>query len=152
MTRQRAQKEISAGGVVTRREGGVARYLLIHDGHRNWGFPKGHLDGGESPESAARREVEEETGLTELVLEASLGCIDWYFRHSGRLIHKYCDFFLFRSETGDPVPQADEGIAACVWLEYEEARSRLSHANSRRLLGAAREVVERADARDGTAG
>jgi 8-oxo-dGTP pyrophosphatase MutT (NUDIX family) len=152
MTRLRAQKEISAGGVVMRREEGVVRYLLIHDGHRNWGFPKGHVDRDESPETAARREVEEETGLSDLALEGPLGCIDWYFRHAGRLIHKYCDFFLFRSETGDPVPQADEGIAACVWLEYDEARARLSHANSRRILGAARGAVERSDAPGGTAG
>lgn len=139
MARQRAHEEISAGGVVVRRGAGGPFYLLIHDGHRNWGFPKGHLDPGEGPEDAARREVEEETGLTDLALQASLGCIDWYFRERGRLIHKFCHFFLFTSEMGEPIPQADEGIAACAWLVYGSARERLTHANARGILAAARD-------------
>jgi 8-oxo-dGTP pyrophosphatase MutT (NUDIX family) len=145
MPRQRARRETSAGGVVVRRIHDRPHYLLIHDGHRNWGFPKGHVDQGESPEAAARREVEEEVGLVDLTLLAPLGCIDWYFRHDGRLIHKYCDFFVFESKAGDPVPQVDEGIASCVWLEYATARERLSHANSRRLLDDARAAVEAPD-------
>lgn len=142
MARQRAHKETSAGGVVVRRRGDRgSQFLLIHDGHRNWGFPKGHLDPGESPEEAARREVEEETGLTDLVLHCRLGRIDWYFRHRGHLVHKYCHFFLFSSAAGEPVPQADEGIAACAWLDYEEARARLTHANARRVLRTAHESL-----------
>lgn len=145
MGRQRARRETSAGGVVVRRRDGEVRYLLIHDGHRNWGFPKGHLDEGESPEAAARREVAEETGLTDLALHEPLGCIDWYFRHRGRLIHKFCHFFLFTSVTGDPTPQADEGIAACTWLAYEAALDKLTHANARGVLAAARDLVEHAE-------
>jgi 8-oxo-dGTP pyrophosphatase MutT (NUDIX family) len=148
MTRQRAERETSAGGVVVRRTGGVPHYLLIHDGHRNWGFPKGHVDPGEGPEEAARREVREETGLADLGAQGPLGCIDWYFRHGGRLIHKYCHFFLFTSSEGDPVPQGDEGIAACTWLVYDDARARLTHANSRRILSQAREALEGAAAGD----
>jgi hypothetical protein len=90
--------------------------------------------------------VEEETGLTDLTLQAPLGCIDWYFRHGGQLIHKYCHFFLFTSGSGDPVPQGDEGIAACVWLDYAVARERLSHANSRRVLDRARQAADGAPA------
>jgi 8-oxo-dGTP pyrophosphatase MutT (NUDIX family) len=146
VAKQCARRETSAGGVVVRRTDDVVRYLLIHDGHRNWGFPKGHLDDGESAATAARREVEEETGLTDLTLREALGCIDWYFRHRGRLIHKFCHFFLFTSATGDPTPQADEGIAACAWLDYEAARDKLSHANARRMLTSARELVEGAGA------
>lgn len=141
MQRQRARRETSAGGVVVRRLDGAVRYLLIHDGHRNWGFPKGHVDPGESPADAARREVEEETGLGDLALHEPLGCIDWYFRHRGRVIHKYCHFFLFSSASGDPVPQADEGIAACAWLDFDSASAKLTHANSRRILAAARECL-----------
>jgi len=41
------------------------RYLLLRV-YRTWDFPKGGLEPGESPLQAAVREVEEETGLTDL--------------------------------------------------------------------------------------
>src|SRR5260370_1263792 len=57
----RAQRETSAGGVVFRRgPDGQVRFLLIRDSYKNWGFPKGHLEPGEPPADAARREVTEE--------------------------------------------------------------------------------------------
>jgi 8-oxo-dGTP pyrophosphatase MutT (NUDIX family) len=136
-----AKREVSAGGVVVRRDGDGVRYLLIRDGHRNWGFPKGHLDGAETPEDAARREIAEETGLDTLALHEALGQIDWYFRHRGRLIHKYCHFFLFSSPDGDPTPQDEEGISACVWLPFDVANARLTHDNSRRMLVAAQALI-----------
>jgi 8-oxo-dGTP pyrophosphatase MutT (NUDIX family) len=142
VTRARAKRETSAGGVVVRRGGTGVEYLLILDGHRNWGFPKGHLHRRERPEDAARREIAEETGLTALILHDPLGVIDWRFRHRGRLIHKYCHFFLFAADGGDAAPQGEEGISACVWLPYEGAVARLTHDNSRRVLEVARALVE----------
>ena len=63
MTRARAQRETSAGGVVYRLHAGHAVFLLIRDSYQNWGFPKGHLESGERAEDAAVREVREETGM-----------------------------------------------------------------------------------------
>lgn len=137
MARERAKRETSAGGVVARRVGSAIHYLLICDGHQNWGFPKGHLDNGERPEDAAVREISEETGLTDLTRLDQLGRIDWRFRHRGRLIHKFCHFFLFVSADGHPTPQGEEGITACVWMPYDDASQRLTHDNARRILEAA---------------
>ena len=68
MSKRRAELEVSAGGIVFRRVPGEApRYLLIRDSYNNWGFPKGHLEGDESPAEAALRETAEETGLQQLV-------------------------------------------------------------------------------------
>ncbi|MGH8887614.1 MAG: NUDIX hydrolase [Egibacteraceae bacterium] len=55
----------AAGGVVWRREnGGQAQVLLVHrPKYDDWTFPKGKLEPGEDHESAALREVAEETGL-----------------------------------------------------------------------------------------
>jgi 8-oxo-dGTP pyrophosphatase MutT (NUDIX family) len=58
------QKVLSAGVVVVRREGGVWQYLLLR-AYDYWDFPKGVVEAGEDPLDAARREVEEETGLME---------------------------------------------------------------------------------------
>lgn len=138
----RAQRETSAGGVVFRRQpdGGLT-YLLIRDSYRNWGFPKGHLEPGEPPADAARREVAEETGLADLVLHGPIRVIDWYFRFRGKTIHKYCHFFLFESRTGDPVPQEEEGITACVWRAIDQAQETISYDNARGVLRRAAEMV-----------
>ena len=144
MKRQRrAQRETSAGGVVFRRAAdGEVHYLLIRDSYGNWGFPKGHLESREPPAEAARREVSEETGLGELVLQGPIQVIDGYFRFRGKTIHKYCHFFLFESRSGEPVPQGDEGISECAWHSFESAVDTVSYDNARGVLRRGAEMVQ----------
>ena len=135
MGKRRPEREVSAGGIVFRRdESGVVRFLLIRDSYDNWGFPKGHLEEDESPADAARRETAEETGLADLKLHGPIRLIDWHFRFRGRFIHKFCHFFLFESADGQPVPQEDEGITACRWCTLDEALRSLSYENARGVL------------------
>ena len=142
MSKRRAELEVSAGGIVFRRVPGEgAKYLLIRDSYNNWGFPKGHLEGNESPAEAALRETAEETGLARVVLQGPIRVIDWHFRFRGRHIHKYCHFFLFESPEGEPCPQVDEGITACQWLPLSEALESLSYDNARGVLKRAGEMV-----------
>lgn len=61
----------SAGGIVLGDGGTVALVQSRASGF--WTFPKGHVDEGESDEDAARREIAEEAGLTELELLDDLG-------------------------------------------------------------------------------
>jgi ADP-ribose pyrophosphatase YjhB (NUDIX family) len=147
MARARAKHETSAGGVVFRMEAGSegtgARpvFLLIRDSYRNWGFPKGHVEEGELPEKAALREVTEETGLRDISLRGAVDTIDWYFRFRGRLIHKVCHFFLMETDQAETAPQRTEGITACRWALYEEAREMISYANARDVLRRANEMI-----------
>lgn len=55
----------SAGGVIRNARGEIA--LVRHNGWF-WGFPKGHVDPGETILQAARREIQEEVGLRDLTL------------------------------------------------------------------------------------
>ena len=135
---RRARIETSAGGVVCRRDGG-AHVLLIRDPYMNWGLPKGHIEGGETPAQAAVREVREETGLADVVVLAPLPTIDWYFRDRGRLVHKFCHFFLIECGNGEPIPQLDEGISECVWRRMPDALTTVTYANAREVLRAAGE-------------
>ena len=134
--------ETSAGGVIYRWRGAEPHVLLIRDRYKHWGFPKGHLEGRETAAAAALREVAEETGLTDLRLGPRLHTIDWFFRFRGRLIHKYCHFFLIESPRGDTCPEADEGITECVWLPLEQAISSISYDNARHVLRRAAELLQ----------
>ena len=55
----------AAGAVVFRRSDRGIRILLLR-AYKNWDFPKGLVEPGETELSAAKREVEEETGLADL--------------------------------------------------------------------------------------
>ena len=95
----------------------VVHCLVIRDRYGQWGFPKGHLEHGESSEQAALREVNEETGLTNLELSLPLGVTDWSFRAKGGVVHKSGAFYLMYSEEGDPMPELEEGLTECVWAQ-----------------------------------
>ena len=56
---------LSAGAVIARRAGDDW-LLLVLRAYRNWDFPKGMVEAGEEPFAAAKREVAEETGITDL--------------------------------------------------------------------------------------
>ncbi len=60
-----ATNPVSSGVVIVRKEQGEWLYLLLR-AYQYWDFPKGLVEAGEQPLEAARREVEEETTLTEL--------------------------------------------------------------------------------------
>ena len=141
MTRARAQRETSAGGVVYRLQGDTPLFLLIRDSYANWGFPKGHLEPGERADEAAMREVREETGLQALALRGVIDTIDWYFRFRGRLIHKVCHFYLMQTDEVDTAPQRAEGITACQWVGFEEAEAEVSYATARQVLRRARVMI-----------
>lgn len=138
----RAVVETSAGGVIYRWKGGLPHVLLIRDRYQHWGFPKGHLEGAETAADAALREVREETGLAELVLGPRLRTIDWFFRFRGRLIHKFCHFYLIESPAGETVPQLEEGITECMWLPLHDAIRAISYDNAREVLRIAAEWLD----------
>jgi len=140
--RKKPREEVSAGGIVFRRDGERTFFLLIRDPYRNWGFPKGHLEEGEEPSAAAVREVGEETGLGRLELRAAIETIDWTFRFRGRQIHKICHFFLMETEERRTTPQSAEGITACRWASYEQATKMIAYDNARAVLAQAHALLK----------
>lgn len=141
MTPRCTQLETSAGGVVFRQDADRTLVLLIRDAHRNWGFPKGHVEGDETPEDAAVREVREETGLRDLQIVAPLGTIEWTFQSRGARIRKTCHFFALVTDDVRTRPHRREGITACRWVTLDEGERLLTHDNARAVLTSARERI-----------
>ena len=59
----RERVEVSCGAVVYTRRNGQLLFLLIQSLKGIWGFPKGHMEAGETETQTALREVLEETGV-----------------------------------------------------------------------------------------
>lgn len=134
--------ERSAGGVVVRAVADAWHVLVIRDPYRNWGLPKGHLEGEETALEAAIREVKEETGLAAESVATEVATVDWFFRRDGLRIHKFCTFFLMHAPTGEARPEEDEGISACEWLPLEEAAQRVTYTNTREVVRACAELLK----------
>ena len=121
----------SAGGVVLNPKGQV---LVVSQHGSSWSLPKGHIDPGEEALAAARREIAEESGVTQLEFVKELGSYERYRigKHGGedRSELKKIQMFLFRtSETKlkptDPHnPQArwvaPDGVAALLTHEKDK--------------------------------
>lgn len=97
MTWDRANRR--AAGIVVLRRWPEGWRVLILRAYRNWDFPKGLLDPGESPLAAALRETREEAGLSHLVFRWGETFIDTE-PYSGGKIARY---FLAESPDGEVV-------------------------------------------------
>jgi 8-oxo-dGTP pyrophosphatase MutT (NUDIX family) len=135
-----SRSEVSAGGVVYRRENDDAIDLALaarrtRRGQLAWGLAKGAIEQGESDEQAAVREVLEETGL-EAEVEADLGDIRYFYVWEGVRVRKRVHFFLMRATGGD-VANHDTEMEDVRWFSLATAIKRAAYKGER-------EVIERA--------
>lgn len=138
--------ETSAGGIVVTQLAGVHHAAVIarrnRAGRLEWCLPKGHLEGVETPEEAAVREIAEETGIVGQVLRR-LGVIDYWFSGEDRRVHKVVHHFLLAavggelSVEGDPDGEAEDA----AWVPVAELHARLAYPNERKLAEAALVVL-----------
>ena len=113
-------KEVSAGGVVYRKEAGRIELLIIEDRYMKTSLPKGKQEAGETIEETALREVKEETGIVGRIVEP-LEVIGYqYFHPQFGVVNKEVHYFLVEAVSGTPVPQLEE-INKVKWMFPEVA-------------------------------
>jgi len=119
-----------AGGLVFNAAGEV---LLIRDRNGYWVFPKGHVETGESPEEAARREVAEEAGIEARVI-ARIGETG-YVNDRGQL--RKISWYLME---GDGQIQLEPGLTGAGFFDIEDARRLLAFPEDLQLLEKAQQL------------
>ncbi|PTX64853.1 diadenosine hexaphosphate hydrolase (ATP-forming) [Melghirimyces profundicolus] len=119
-------REVSAGGVVYRRESDAGlSILMIEDRYSRWTLPKGKVESGETYEETALREIREETGIRGRI-DRPLKTITYHYFHPDHGdVAKEVHYFLVEAEEGKATPQLSE-ISKVAWLTPGEAWRRQS--------------------------
>ena len=135
-------EETSAGGLVVDRSGtfpvGAVIARVNRAGRVEWCLPKGHLEFDETPEQAAVREIEEETGIQGQIVDG-LGTIDYWFSADGKRVHKHVHHYLLLATGGILTVEGDPDHEAIdvAWVPLPELDERLAFPNERRIARAA---------------
>ena len=108
--------------------------MIARQGSQVWCFPKGLIEKGESSESAALREIEEETGLKGLI-DRKLGDVQYgYVLPEERTrFFKKVSFFLVR-HTGGNTRNHDFEVDQVGWFSLKEALGKLTYESERKLM------------------
>ena len=117
--------ETCAGGIVIGDGGTLA---LVHNAHTGtWGFPKGAIEEGEDDETAAKREIAEETGITELEFIGDLGTYEReaFSTDAGVQKVKRIHLYLFAAPAGAALMPTLE-IAEARWVPAREVAAALT--------------------------
>lgn len=122
--------EKSCGAVIYHEDDGERKYLLIRNRSQNVGFPKGHIEYGETELQTVEREILEETGLHVEVEESFRRRYDYKVKFS---IHKRAVYYLAKYTGQRVFPQEGEVLEYWV-VPYADAMELLSFDADRAIL------------------
>ena len=108
----------AAGGVVV-----IDNQFVAIERHGIPDLPKGHIEKGETPEVAAVREVEEETGIKDLEIIKELPSTWHCYLLDNQWTIKKTSWYLMRTKSGmKNIPQTEEGISKVYLVDKEHVK------------------------------
>jgi 8-oxo-dGTP pyrophosphatase MutT (NUDIX family) len=130
----KAMNTQSAGGIVLNEEGLV---LVVSQHGTSWSLPKGHIDPGEDPLTAALREIHEESGLSKIELIRELGSYGRFRigQNGGenKTEYKTIHMFLFKTKEKDLKP-IDPHNPEARWVDKHQVAGMLTHPKDREFF------------------
>ncbi len=131
--------ERSCGAVVYRIINSELRFLLIKNRRSaHWGFPKGHVEKGETSEETAKREVLEETGIHIQIIPQFASKSEYTIQGK---VEKSVIIYLAKTRDTQTIIQREE-IEDYIWLNYDRAMEMLRFVNDRNILRNANEFIK----------
>lgn len=122
------KKTTSAGGIILNSKNQI---VLVNHSKGNWNFPKGHVEKGETLEEAAKREIAEETGITNLELIRPIGQYTRFRIGADGTTEiqdelKTMHFFLFKSDQAKLKP-TDPIHPEAKWIDINKVSTYLKN-------------------------
>jgi len=132
--------EKAVGAVIYKEEEGKKLYLLLYYPTKHWNFSKGRVEKGESEIETAKREIMEETSLTDLeFIDGFREKNEYFLKREGKAFFKTVVFFLARTKTKDvKISFEHRGF---VWLPYGKAIRKIRFKNAREVLRKANDFI-----------
>ena len=118
--------ELSCGCIIIK----DGKVLLIKQHNGDWGFPKGHMEEGESKKDTALRETKEETNI-DVVIKNENTYVQEYITDRGK--SKQVTYFVAEPKTEDHKPQEAE-ISEIKWLNFNEALNTITYEDTQNIL------------------
>lgn len=114
--------------------------MVIRQTNGDWGFPKGHMEQGETEEQTAVREISEEVGLSVILRPGFREELFYPLRR--RPGHtKNTVYFLAEFEKEAPVCQPEE-VSEVVLLNYEKAMQTITFQDLKQVLSDAHRFLQ----------
>ncbi|MFH1269061.1 MAG: NUDIX hydrolase [Planctomycetota bacterium] len=129
---------LQAAVIPYRDRGGQPEFCLITSIHRGtWGFPKGMIDPGETPEETALKEAHEEAGLHGRIIGSPLGQYEYRKWETSLLVTVYLMQVTAADDDWEEAELRDRS-----WFSAEQARAAVDRSELRALLDAALDRIE----------
>lgn len=142
------KQETSVGAIVYKIKNNVKLFLLVYSAKNlQWSFPKGHIEKDETEMQTAKREIFEETGISELKFVDNFRCTDSYktkgvLEHTqGSIITKNVIYYLCHTNS-DFVNRNNAEIEKCQWFDFESATNVLKHNAQKSMLKKANNFLQ----------
>lgn len=130
--------EKSCGAVMFSEESGVRKFILIKNMSGHIGFPKGHMEYGESEYDTAKREIYEETGVKTDIID---GFCESYNYSVNSFVRKTAVYFVAPYRESDIKMDIME-ISEYILVTFEEGMKILGYSHDRTVLAKANKFID----------
>ena len=131
-----------AGGIIISKE---KKILLVYQYGSSWCFPKGHVEESETLEETAKREIEEETGITDIVFLQKLPEYQRY-RMGKNNINDFTELktiHIFICSTNQlDLDYSTEEVTETRWFDFNEALKILTNEKDREFFDTYSETIK----------
>ena len=134
------QYEVSSGAVVFTRKDNEIYFVIVKSLEGFYGFPKGHIEGNETEEETALREIYEEVGIIPQIL-TGFRTTDEHIIPNNTNVIKTIIYFVAEYDNQQICYQEEE-LEGAYLMTYEEAMNVFQFESSKRILNEAKEFIE----------